>query len=326
MKRARSSDAEENRDPDLYFEDGSIVLSASAHAGNGGDSESETKVVTYFRVHKTVLASHAGVFKDMFSITPPAVMEEYDGVPLVILHDDPKDLKAFLHIIYDAHPISVVQPRHPETANILRGPLKLATKYQADTLREWMVTVLERDWPSTLDEWDALSQPRHKSAVPLDPAQVICIARESNVPSILPLAFYMLSELASSRWTEYPDLTRQDFQVLAAGIRKMGETMIRLTDSLLPWICPCGRDECFDGALHFKLLFYEMALRGTGILPELLYIQRELRIHNVIYEMARFDLCSICDDNMADTIESMRMDIFSCLPKIFAVAEKTDEP
>jgi len=51
------------RSPDYWFEDGSIILQAES---------------TQFRVHKSLLARHSAVFKDMFEVPRPA-----DGEPLV---------------------------------------------------------------------------------------------------------------------------------------------------------------------------------------------------------------------------------------------------
>jgi hypothetical protein len=83
---------DERRDEDLYFEDGSVILSAK---GSDGD-------LVYFRVHKSVLTKQSPVFKDMFSVPSPASeMEMYDDLPLVHLHDSSEELKEFLQAMYD---------------------------------------------------------------------------------------------------------------------------------------------------------------------------------------------------------------------------------
>lgn len=40
------------------------------------------------------------------------------------------------------------------TATVLHGPLRLATKYQMDSLRNRFASILQRDWPSSLQGWD----------------------------------------------------------------------------------------------------------------------------------------------------------------------------
>jgi hypothetical protein len=88
LKRRRP---DESRDEDLYFEDGSVVISANNVDGD----------LVYFKVHKSVLAKQSTVFKDMFSLPSPSDIDTYDGLPLVHVHDDAKDFKQFLQAIYD---------------------------------------------------------------------------------------------------------------------------------------------------------------------------------------------------------------------------------
>jgi hypothetical protein len=75
------------RDPHLWFEDGSIVL------------ETES---TQFRVYRGILAANSPVFKDMFSLPQPEEQELVEGCPIVTLHDSPVDLGHFLRSIHDA--------------------------------------------------------------------------------------------------------------------------------------------------------------------------------------------------------------------------------
>jgi BTB/POZ domain len=87
-KRRRPDEA---LDEDIYFEDGNVVLSAK----DDGDN------LVYFQVHKSILAKQSAVFKDMFSLPSPSVVEKYNDLPLVHLHDNAKDLKVFLQAMYD---------------------------------------------------------------------------------------------------------------------------------------------------------------------------------------------------------------------------------
>jgi hypothetical protein len=66
--------------------DGNVIISASIA---GGD-------LVYFRVPKPVLSKPSAVFKDMFSMPSPSEVNMYDGLPLVHVHDDAKELKQFL--------------------------------------------------------------------------------------------------------------------------------------------------------------------------------------------------------------------------------------
>jgi hypothetical protein len=83
MKRPRPN---ETRDEDFYFEDGSLILSAKNADGD----------LVYFRVHRSVLAKQSSVFKDMFSVPSPSEVDMYDGLPLVHVHDEAKEVKEFI--------------------------------------------------------------------------------------------------------------------------------------------------------------------------------------------------------------------------------------
>lgn len=124
-------------------------------------------------------------------------------------------------------PYPKLDPRTPEG---VRNILLMANKYQVDTLRKQIVDRLESDWPQTLLDWEiqqaevaALKEylTRQDSKwvflkryavdeVFPEPASAIRLARDCNVPSILPAAFYQLSRLTinddwdrlrKSRWS-----------------------------------------------------------------------------------------------------------------------------
>jgi len=95
---------------------------------------------------------------------------------------------------------------HPETIYAIQGPLKLATKYKMDSLRRRFINMLQVDWPSELSKYDQrradMNNPSwHQSghqygALPhlcSDPARVICLAKDCDVKSVLPLAYYELA-------------------------------------------------------------------------------------------------------------------------------------
>jgi hypothetical protein len=88
QKRRRPYEA---LDEDVYFEDGNVVLSA----------KDDDDTLVYFQVHKSILAKQSAVFDDMFSLPSPPVVEQYNDLLLVHLHDNAKELKGFLQVMYD---------------------------------------------------------------------------------------------------------------------------------------------------------------------------------------------------------------------------------
>lgn len=77
-----------SRCKDLWYTDGTIVLRSAE---------------TVFRVYSGMLAQCSEVFKDLFTVAQPTVDDQdtYEGLPLIVLHDDPKELLSFLKAIHD---------------------------------------------------------------------------------------------------------------------------------------------------------------------------------------------------------------------------------
>jgi len=81
------------RHPDLWFNDGSIVLSVQT---------------TLFRVHRSILSAHCTVFADMFNIPQPADQSSIEGCPIVHLPDSAQAFACLLKALYD--PLYAMRP------------------------------------------------------------------------------------------------------------------------------------------------------------------------------------------------------------------------
>ncbi len=120
------------RDTSFYFDDGSIVLSAPGSEEDKDEAEfwgedagehcprnvcwitfysnaadediAEKGALVYFRVHRSILDGESEVFRDMFVVgqrpTSATNGEIYDGVPLITMYDNAKDIRGFLRVIY----------------------------------------------------------------------------------------------------------------------------------------------------------------------------------------------------------------------------------
>lgn len=74
------------RSPDVWFEDGTIILEAER---------------TQFKVFKGMLAANSTVFSDMFVVgSYPDGSDMAEGCPVVHLYDSPLDLMHFLKAIH----------------------------------------------------------------------------------------------------------------------------------------------------------------------------------------------------------------------------------
>jgi hypothetical protein len=127
---------------------------------------------------------------------------------------------------------------------LVAGPLKLATKYQADGLRSRIISHLETDWPTTLESWDeiayaavtldpetpnetssqlsATDDPNflRKDLCP-DPVSFISLARECDLPGIFGIIFYSLCRDSTTRKEKLSCMTKEDLELLMLGREQM---------------------------------------------------------------------------------------------------------
>ncbi|KAJ7045774.1 hypothetical protein C8F04DRAFT_1249156 [Mycena alexandri] len=188
-------------DPDLYFDDGNIVLSAK-------DGKEQA---IYFRLYRGILAYNSPVFSDMLAMPPPQIVEHYDGVPLVEMPDDADDLRVLLSLLFAPQSISGLLNARDFPSKLLE-PTRLAKKYQIDWILQAVALQLQKSWPTTLLGWDGVIanedeeeglmmgggwNPLYEdgtleSRLLPDPVSSIHIARLCDTPAILPFAFYRL--------------------------------------------------------------------------------------------------------------------------------------
>ncbi|KAF9042326.1 hypothetical protein BJ165DRAFT_1416003 [Panaeolus papilionaceus] len=181
---------------DFWFGDGNIVIVAGSAA---------------FKVHRGQLERHSEIFSDLFAVPQPLDQELIDGCPFVELQDSPSDVFYFLGALYDG-----LYFKHPRSTDFvaIAAVLRLSTKYLVEHLRQRCLARLNKDWPTTLLEWDTRELnctdedsryvPREHLAHPI---LVIELALDMNLSTILPAALYDLSRYGPSKimaGTVYP--------------------------------------------------------------------------------------------------------------------------
>jgi hypothetical protein len=210
--------------------------------------------------------------------------------------------------------------------------LKLATKYQVDALRSQIIKHLERDWPSTIDDWDRVDDDTRSAAlqssdgsldgVVPDPVYAILIARSCDVPQILPTAFYVLSRqptkpspaLSKAHIHSRTLLDIDAMENLALGreniARKISSYDLLDIDN---WSCAdvCGR---YIWTVWGE--FLQGMIMDKDPLWVLLSELRGLRNSSPDYGV---NLCVICQHKMANNIIDARLSLFNSLSDMFGL-------
>ncbi|EGN92633.1 hypothetical protein SERLA73DRAFT_190818, partial [Serpula lacrymans var. lacrymans S7.3] len=157
---------------EFWHDDGDIVLGVEHQ---------------FFKTHRSRLMCSL-IFADMLELPQPEVIENFDGCPLVHLASDTaKDWQVVLGWMYDPNYFSV-QPAI--TFDMLAGATRISTKYEIAGLRDIMKHEIMSRWPKDISKMTTSSLPHA--------AEAICLARECDIPEILPAAFYALSV---QKWT-----------------------------------------------------------------------------------------------------------------------------
>ncbi|KIP07173.1 hypothetical protein PHLGIDRAFT_127803 [Phlebiopsis gigantea 11061_1 CR5-6] len=190
------------RHPTFYLPLGDLVVQSAS-------DEYSTQVVL-FRVNKSILAFNSPVFADMFTLPTTAVQELYDGAPMVCLTDTAEELTALFSALHNPSFLSFSR-FDPDIPAKLTNVMRIATKYQIDTVRRRIIDIMHDSWPQTFEHWlryqseiavlrtmhagrdDGLVDGKSFEECIPEPASAIRFAQDFDVPSILPFAFYTLA-------------------------------------------------------------------------------------------------------------------------------------
>ncbi|KAG2130314.1 uncharacterized protein EDB93DRAFT_1094950 [Suillus bovinus] len=313
----------------LYFFDGNIALTASNNFGEQ----------TVFRVHQSLLSHYSTVFADMLSLPLEQEAETYDDVPLVCLPDNAEEIESLLKAIYFPR----FPPLYPHLTRCapraIYHLLNLSNKYEINELRHEVVQQLEADWPTSLARWDRLEgeiagliDSDGDSMCPEDPlpdpASAIQLARECQVPTILPAAFYHLSRLSIRCQPDKPSrckpwrrtanwglLTARDLRCLLLG----REGLRQVTDSMLT---------TETGDVESQIHWMVDRCRGSQRIEVMNKIREEcqstpdvlatLRGHATAEKLL---ICHICHSWIRDRLKQVRHALWTKLPTLFQLED-----
>ncbi|KAG1750421.1 uncharacterized protein EDB91DRAFT_1078460 [Suillus paluster] len=194
----------------FWFADGDIVIGVERQS---------------WKIHRSKLMCSV-VFADMLELPQPVDIERMHGCPLVSLsQDSAKDWLVVLTWMYQRDKFN----NQTVVFDTIAGALRISNKYDIPDLRQWSTHQLFLRWPQDITQMTYTAFP-HAADMSKYPLEAICLARECEVPEILPAAFYALSIL---RWTHRADGGQRSSVRDLVGWRRADR---RAQHSSVPWL------------------------------------------------------------------------------------------
>ncbi|KDR83241.1 hypothetical protein GALMADRAFT_113452 [Galerina marginata CBS 339.88] len=166
------------RSSDFWFEDGNVVLQAQSKQ---------------FRVHRSVVARHSTVFRDMFSLPQPEGDDLLDGCPIVHVTDASKDWEKLFTILYNPETIYQSADSGNFDLDALSSILRLGKKYELDKLYDAALKRISQEIPVSLHQWVQKFGYGVKLPSPLTGKEVELLNTllDLEIQPLLPVAYFL---------------------------------------------------------------------------------------------------------------------------------------
>ncbi|KAI1788492.1 hypothetical protein LXA43DRAFT_640779 [Ganoderma leucocontextum] len=169
------------RDPDLWFEDGNIILLSRD---------------TAFRVYRGLLTRHSVIFRDLFAVAQPSNSETMESCPVVHISDPPDDLRHLLRALCGLRKFPIISGERMEFAE-LAALVRMSHKYHVEDLHSRSMHHLKSYFTNELSTWDSAGADGNLSLhiTPPDAIAAVNLARLTHTDSVLPTALYLCCQL-----------------------------------------------------------------------------------------------------------------------------------
>ncbi|KAJ7038867.1 hypothetical protein C8F04DRAFT_924807, partial [Mycena alexandri] len=266
--------------------------------------EIETRLL---KVHRKRLQCSI-IFSDMLHIPQPSETDQIDGCPSVVLVGDSlADWEVTLKWLYHKDDFS----RQAITFDIVSGALRISTKYEIPSLRQWAVTELLSRWPLDVVNMRLNALPHA--------AEAITLAQECNVPEILPSCFYALSvqkfHSSADGGRSHIVLSPNDLRRLIAGREALQDALVRII--IDPLTEPgCYNNESCGQCAPRRLEYWRTRLAPDAKSPWSTWLTREL--NQMLRDEAFIGtLCSDCVHGHLSTIRWRLGRLRGAIPAFF---------
>ncbi|KAJ7442455.1 hypothetical protein FB451DRAFT_1057523 [Mycena latifolia] len=286
----------------MWHPDGSVIL----QAGN-----------TQFRVHWSVLSRHSSFFRGMQGLPQPLDQPSVEGCPVVELSDRVEDVENVLETLYN--PLFLAQ--QTISLPLIASHVRLGRKYDFSDILQSVVERLAYENPITLEAYDALrtgsgsySPTRVAGGGRSHYLDTVTLARENNLLSVLPCAYYRtlqitspifdgISRRAGTRTTLSPTDQRLCSLGRAALLKAQWDT-----GYTFGWLQDGEEEGCNDpfACSREKLSFLHQRIVAAQVIPLL-----------PVSCLDRLGLCAACMEGAKTKMAAGRQKMWESLPMFF---------
>ncbi|KAM5544902.1 hypothetical protein V8D89_001800 [Ganoderma adspersum] len=320
------------RDPDLWLEDGNVVIVANS--------------TTAFRVYKGLLGRVSAIFEETFKFKPDPG-ETIDSGPVVHVPDSPVEMGHFLRAVFRSG-LSLSR-QHPIPFATIASIIRIAHKYQAqeildaasDRLANFLVPGpghwIDATTLSWKERWELGQKQCSITFEPKDAIEAVNLAHLIENPLILPVGFYLCCLMDPIQLRDgvaradgvLEKLSDRDFarcmRTIPVLATRCHGTVLRLLNvccSAAPHGCSrCGTK--FGGMLDRYIETINIKQEHIPPLSDLL-VRADRRVTPASV-WSRNTLCSACDDSSPlNSFGEECVKTRKCLSKYFAI-EGMDE-
>ncbi|KJA26656.1 hypothetical protein HYPSUDRAFT_63873 [Hypholoma sublateritium FD-334 SS-4] len=242
--------------------------------------------------------------KDCFSCPQPSDAPMVDDCPVVHLSDSAEDIDKLCALLYGVYHLN----SESVDTSYLAMMMRIGRKYEIASLTSTALNYMQHLFPSTLQEWDNRQGEVSRLSDNQDNAfifDIINLAYESHVPSILPAAFLSL-------WRNYT------IESILSGIqrRKDGQPLVTI-------LGPQAMHDCLRGRMTFLPDFLHRVAGHLEKPGEYGYPFREYQIPDYGCE----DICSkIFPDLLVLLLELAKNESFQFHQGIDEIWTDSEEP
>ncbi|KAI4294552.1 hypothetical protein K525DRAFT_212399 [Schizophyllum commune Loenen D] len=263
-----------------------------------------------------LLNVNSEIFRDMLSVPQPVAQDDLEGCPVVRLPGDSAEgWRYLLDALYDPSLLSTLHTQSLSASlPVLVGITRLATKYRFVAFRRECLVILNRHFPPL---YSAIPPMRNRPDL-AQASAAISLAREIGAPSLLPFA-YLTCASAVTMSRPYvvfddPSLSFQDKATILQGLHALANLQRR---HMFPFAYEIPNElyTCCTSACDTTECFSDVSER-----PEILhYLDDYEDVHDEGWWSAREMLCRGCLEDIRETYEAGREEIWSDLPKVFRI-------